>query len=241
MKENIDKFIGHFQERLREIGEINTGGYDHQYQKTLLVSALDALARCIYPRHNNRKRITEFVKGFSDWPDSQRVSLPHLSRLLARVPDPEFSPLRGFVREQIAAWKPGKIIYVKNDPEFNQIRTLWPKSSELRTPLEDLTIESCTHLQLFYTYRNSLIHEFRTPGHSMEWSDHNEPFYVHQDTLTPGGELKASGWLLTYPLPFVNDIVLKCLDGLKKYLKAEQIDPYESYNFGDYWLDPLNR
>lgn len=240
MEEHIDQFVDYFQERLCEIEEIKIGKYAQQYQKTLMLSALDALARCVYPRQSNRKRFTAFIERFSNWADSHRVSLPHLARLLARVPDPEFSDLRGSVRKQLVAWKSGKVVSIKKDPGLNQIKTLWPKSSELHAPLEHLTVESFTHLQLFYTYRNSLVHEFRPPGHGFEW-DEKEPFYAYRDTLNAAGVVKGGAWLLSYPLPFVRGVAQKCLEGLKQYLKVEQIDPYESYIFGDYWLESLNR
>ena len=84
MEENIEEFIGYFQERLGEIADIKTGKYQHQYQKGLFLSVVDALARCVYPTQFNRKRFTGFIAAFSNWTDCQRVSLPHLARFLIR-------------------------------------------------------------------------------------------------------------------------------------------------------------
>ena len=48
-------------------------------------------------------------------------------------------------------------------------------------------------------------------------------------------------WLLHYPLQFFEALVNSALSNLHTYLLDNGIDPYESYVFGGYWLEPLNR
>lgn len=72
--ESIDQFVSFFRERFREIGGITNFPYAHQYQKMLLMSALDTLARAVSPNESNiRRRFTSFVMVFAQWSECLRV------------------------------------------------------------------------------------------------------------------------------------------------------------------------
>lgn len=237
--ENIKTYIEHFREHLSAIRKVK--GFEHsaQYRKLLYVAVLDALARCVYPRRSNRERQVDFLTQFSEWKELHKVSLPHLAHLLARTPDPAFAKLRRYVKEQLAKWPHGLSGSPSQDPDVKEVRKHWPSDKEHRFPLEGVQLESLQHVHLFVTYRNSLVHEFRTPGHGYEFPS-EEPFYfgklegeVNQDS--------SAVHLLSYPVAFFERITTKCLDNLEKYLHENDIDPYLSYTFGDYWIDELNR
>lgn len=237
VNESISEFVTFFRDRFVEIEKISVL-YSHQYQKVLFFSAVDTLARVYQPeKTNNRKRFTSFVEEFSSWSDGRRVSLPHLSRVLEVSTDPQFGNLRQFVTEALQGWKTGRVLPLTADPKLEQIKERWPESVRLDGPLKGLTAESLTHIELIYAYRNILIHEFRTPTADFT---NTGPCYMYQTTLGSCGDPKRGGWILSYPVSFIKGVAFKCLEGLEAHLTKNQIDPYESFIFGDYWLDSLN-
>lgn len=238
--ENIDQFVSFFRDRLDEIGQINVL-YAHQYRKMLYLSAVDALARVRYPKEtSNQKRFTEFVGEFSKWPDSQRISLPHLDKLLQNADDPQFSALREFVRSKMSQWKSGKVYSLDTvDPNIKDMEQLWPKLKEGEdAKLAGLRLNCLTHVRLLYACRNVLMHEFRAPSADLSSSG---PCYVNQLNISYLGGPKTNVWTLSYPASFIKTLTTNCLDNLEVYLRLNQMDPYDSFVFGDYWLDALNR
>jgi len=240
LTENIDQFISFFRDRLDEIGKISNVLYAHQYQKLLYLSAVDALARVRWPKEpSNQRRFTEFVHGFAKWPDDRRVSLPHLDKLLKDSTALQFSALREFVRRKMKDWKPGRIYSLDVDPDIEDIIKLWPKSDDGKdVKLHGLGIKSLTHIKLLYACRNTLVHEFRSP--SADFSSAG-PSYVNQLSIPYVGGRKTEVWTLSYPVSFIKGIATNCLDNLETYLRQNKIDPYDSFVFGDYWQDLLNR
>lgn len=45
---------------------------------------------------------------------------------------------------------------------------------------------------------------------------------------------------LVYPVNFFRKIAATCIDNLDTYLKDSQLDPYDYYMFGTYWISELN-
>ena len=104
-------------------------------------------------------------------------------------------------------------------------------------PIEGVKFESLKHVHLLYTYRNSLIHELRNLGYGLEeLSLGKEPSY-HSMTMEDGKDT----WQLVYPLGFFENICETCIINLKEYLILNNIDPYNSFNFGSYWKEELNQ
>ena len=151
----------------------------------LLMSAMDALARVIYstePSNRNRKRFTSFVEKSSKWSDGWRVSLPHLAQLLEKTTDSQFFDLQQFVKEKMKGWKSGRDLSIEVDPELKQIEKLWPKSGNLNNRLKGLIPDSLTHNKLLYVYRNTLIHEFRSPSADCRLYKRRTPLHVSNYT-----------------------------------------------------------
>jgi hypothetical protein len=77
-------------------------------------------------------------------------------------------------------------------------------------------IKGCRYAELFYTYRNNLIHEFRAPGYGIE---------VASDTARPYHRgLQDDGWQLVFPAGFFAFIFASALSGLESYLMARDQD-----------------
>jgi len=236
LETGIDRFLGFFRNRLKEIGDLDCGQTTALFRKVLYSSILDALSRTTsHPKKGNRERITEFLRMFCNWPSCEKISLPHLVRLLEKVPDPAFSALRQYAFSLLDQWGEGEIISLDTDPDIENVKRHWPK--EIPKPLEDIQIEFLQHVNLFYRYRNSLVHELREPGYGMEFTDDSEPFY-HSMTDT---ESKTETWELVYPLPFYERLCEAAIKELKDYYLKDRIDPYSCYVFGTYWIEELNR
>lgn len=237
LKEDIDRFIGFFKDKLDTVKTANFGESDALLKKTLYVGFIDALSGTVsHKKKGNRERFVSFVETFTDWKHCNRVSLPHLVRLIQKVPDPEFSNLRKFAYERYDAWDEVRIIGLDFDPEYEEVKKLWP--SNVPKPLEDIQLSSLTHANLFYRYRNSLVHELRKPGYGVEYKDEeNAPFY--HSMLNPDTE--ESSWALVYPLGFYESLLESAMSLLRKYYETERINPYSQSTFGNYWIEVLNQ
>jgi len=155
----------------------------------------------------------------SNWEDKDRVSL---QQLLLNLNETGYCSghLYEETRNQVNSWTEGAIIRPSEDPFFNQI-------IGLANPDEKPLVMKARYSELFYTYRNCLVHEFREPGYGIEMSvDPSTPYY-HGMTNSP--------WQLVFPLPFIKELCLTCLNGLREYLITNEVNPYDSYGFGSMW------
>lgn len=235
----IESFIGYFKSHREKIAALGQDKDYRLYKKQLYVAILDGLSRSVFPRKGNRERFVGVVLNFGEWSDSGRVSLPHLVHLLAKSPYPIFSKTREWALQEISKWSDGEVVQLERDPSFEEARKHWPKDSESRMPIEKITLESLQHIQLLYAYRNSLVHEFRTPGYSFEFEGDKDPFYMSMSELE---DVEAGySWELSYPVAFFEVLCDNCIKNLEAYLKRDRLDPRASYAFGSYWFEELNR
>lgn len=236
LESKIKLFLGHFERKLDRLDDYVFEEQDRLFKKNIIVSIIDALARTTSIENStNRQRFTGIVEKFGNWSNHTRVSTPHLSYFLIRLREPSFEAARKFVFDRISSHSDGRLVHLADDPELSEVAKLWPVSVDQRL-LGELRLTSFTHLNLFYLYRNSLIHELREPGYGMEFSDSDtEPFYHGMTTDNDQQTLE-----LVYPLNFYFRIVRNVLKNLHSYLATNQIDPYECYKFGSSWVGELN-
>lgn len=235
----IERYLGHFEKEFSQVQSLQvTDGYHAAiYKKMIYVGIIDALSKCIYPRRGNRERFVTFLNDFSGWEHAHRISLPHLFQLLEKNPEPAFSKLRAFVITELEKWASGEIVTLDREPEIAAIKKLWPNEKEHQKLLNGLGVEALQHCNLFYTYRNSLIHEFRELGRGIESKTEDIPYYISFSYLE---EPDVEVWELTYPVTFFENMLGNCISELKRYLIQNNINPYNSYKFGTYWIDELN-
>ena len=236
LEEDIDRFLSFFEEKLSIVSETDFKDSNNLFRKILYVGLIDALSKTVSsPKKGNRERVTSFVLNFTDWEYCDRVSLPHLVRLLEKVPDPEFSAIREYAYSLQDQWCQGEVVSLEKEPTINEIKAKWPKGSP--KPLDDINLEHLQHVNLFYKHRNSIVHELREPGYGMEFKNDVAPFYHSMSQL----DSESYTWELVYPLGFYEKICSSALPKLKEYYIKERIDPYSLYTFGTYWLEELNR
>jgi hypothetical protein len=235
LQENIGRFLGFFEKKLDVIKKSEFDESTQLFKKILYLGLIDALSKSVtLPKTGNRERITSFLKYFSCWDSQERISLPHLVRLLTKVPDPQFSELREFAFEMHKKWNQGETVTLDRDLTYKEVKSLWPNT--VPKPLEDIQIEHLQHANLFYRHRNSLVHEMREPGYGMEFKIDDAPFY---HTMRTVDDISYT-WELVYPTGFFHKI---CSDGIAKlrdYYIKDKIDPYDHYKFGSYWIEGLN-
>ena len=217
LESQINPFISFFYEQFSSIRSAQFEKYDKLYKKILYVATIDTLSKTVYPKKRNRDRFISFIRNFSTWEFCEKISLPHLAKLLEIVPDPEFSNLRKFAFSHFDQWEEGFVIRLDKDPNYAEVQNLWPRDKEQVKPIENVQLDFLRHDHLFYTYRNSLVHELREPGYGIEFSsmDANQPFYHHMAHLDKDKE--TISWELVYPLGFFESICETALKKLKTY------------------------
>lgn len=196
------------------------------------------------PKRGNRNRFIYFLERFCRWPDGERISLPHLVELLGKNPDPAFEKLRKWTLTRFKALPVhgGPPMPISHDPLFKEVNNEGPVSKEHRTPLEGIDLVSLKHFHLLYVYRNVLVHELRTPGYGMGFGeDDQEPFYHGMSTVGSDGERTSSTVELVYPWKFLHHLCETSLGQLKEYFASNNLNPYDSFVFGTYWIRELNR
>jgi len=249
--ENISRFISFFREQLGSISAIclSAPGDLLIFKKILYVSMVDTLSKAAYPQlgsRNNRERFVTFIKNFVNWKYSEKISLPHLTVILENTSDPGFSQLRQLANYQFNRWVQGEIIGLDKDPDYSDVNDLWPrdkngKPKPIKVHGKQIRIDLLTHGSMFYSYRNTLIHEMRKPGYGVDWEKKVEPYYVSMDHLDDMGRMKGTSWELVYPINFLALLCENALEQLEKFYRKNQIDPYSLFTYGTYWIEELNR
>lgn len=238
----IQDFDDYLTEKLKGIDEIKNGDC-LLYRKILYVSFLDSLAACIYPNAGNKYRFISLIEIFSHWEDRNRVCMLHLSRFCSLNSEPELERLRERSFSVLKRWQIDAdgtaTIKASNNPEFDEVRSLWAKSkseSGLAYQLNDFKLTS-----LLYRLRNSLVHQFQSQGRELGPVLPDQPFYILHKTVGFDDQLVPSHFELVYPSEFLSKLCSSILENVVVYLKCGNINPFPNYYAGDYWLGELNK
>jgi len=236
LEESIEKYLKFFRNRLEEIRNLDCGHASDLFRKILYSNLLDSLSKTLaHPRKGNRERIVEFVRISCEWPTCDKISLPHLVRLAEKLSDRRFSGFRQYSFSLLDQWSYGEVIYLNKDPDIQDVKRHWPK--DMPKPLENIKIEFLQHVNLFWRYRNNMVHELRKPGYGIESTGDAQPFYhsmTHSDT-------NQETWELVYPVKFYDNLCETAINNLNEYYRKNKIDPYSCHIFGTYWIEELNR
>jgi hypothetical protein len=216
-KRAVEQFVEHFHQ---EAKAIRAGLPLHR--KVLYATALDALARAAFgPTLGNRERITRLIRELSGWSDADRVSLPQLQQRL-RAKGRHRHRLYRKVSSDLNSWIGGAKIGLQYSPPATALMPL-AQGDEAKT------IAECHYSELFYAYRNSLVHEFREPGYGWDVAGTSvQPFYMSYLGM-------EEQWELVFPVRFFESVVTGALSGLKAHLLRHKIDPYKNFQFGSMW------
>ena len=235
---DIEQYIEYFENQLRGITsltlieQLNVPAVSiPMYKKLHIVSMIDTWGRARFPKiKRNNKRFIRTIKECSGWDDCQRISLPQMAITLQCTSNKISSSFKTTAESMLIKWDYGHIYRINEvDPTENEIINL--AETEEDKKIARKIFKKAMHANLFYTYRNHLVHEFREPGYGIDFSnDDSSPYYHGMDSLD--GE---SSWELVYPLGFFIAIACSILKNLKKHLIDNDMNPYYFYEFGSLW------
>lgn len=224
----IELFVNYFQKEITKVSSIA----NNLYKKLLYSCILDALSTARFPHHRTDQKMISFLLDCSPKAELNRVSLIQLGLMLNyTLSDQEkaTSQLLQHVRQETAKMKVGIVYRGRDvDPFYNQL----DKKSTFK---EKKVLKLARYVNLFYAYRNEMVHGFKELGYGIELSaDDSNPYY-HSCMNEP--------WQLVFPAAFFQMLCINALNGLKNYLEADEIIPYDQYEFGDMWvkLEKLDR
>jgi len=216
MKESITTFINYFCDQVENIRD----DYNILHRKILFASIIDPLSRAAYgPERTHRERVTKLIVNHSFWDVCIRVSLPQLV-LTLEDRNLQETDLYHEASARLSTWQSGRIIRLNQSPSVDELETY-------STGDTIDFLKKCRYLELFYTYRNNLIHEFREPGYGIEMSEDGTTPYYHSMTDNP--------WQLVYPIGFFKGLCESILESLPSYFRDNNITPHDQFEFGSLW------
>ena len=215
-RSEVDQFLEHFVAQAQDIGQV----VSPFHRKVLYAAAFEPLARAAYGTSGtHRERIVKLIRDVAKWPESERVSLPQLKLRLLGAKRHRYTLYRA-TSKRLAEWENGGKVLLSSSPTTTEVL------AEAK-PEEHIHVRDAQYVQLFYTYRNNLIHEFREPGYGTDWSGKSiHPFY---------GSYIDGSWELVFPVGFVGALYEQTFLGLREHLLANKIDPYKQFKFGSLW------
>lgn len=219
--EEIERFIEYFRDQKTKIEIIQPLAY----RKILYATALDPLARAAFgTASSHRSRILRLLSDVTHWEHGRKVSLPQLCIAL-KEDGLASSDLYLAAREKLQRWPKGHVLRLDQSPNLDEL------VSDAQDERAGKVLAACQYQELFYTYRNNLVHEFREPGYGMEMSDDGSSPYYHSMSL----EKRGMSWELVFPVGFFSWVYSESVEGLLEYLAKEGIDPYSNFEFGTRW------
>jgi hypothetical protein len=217
--ESADTFIAHFNDQLNSIRLVKSV----LHRKVLYAVALDPFSRaCFGKEGTHREKVSRVIKELSGWSSQNRISLPQLKLNLEQSHEESTGHLYTEVCSKLSDWPEGHIIRLHESPEKGWLESLADNKKQAEL------VARCQYVNLFYNYRNGLVHEFREPGYGFEFSnDGSEPYY-HGMIDCP--------WQLVYPVAFFDSLVASILENLAHFFSVNSIEPHDQFEFGDIWL-----
>ncbi|MBU1298243.1 MAG: hypothetical protein KKB77_03755 [Bacteroidetes bacterium] len=230
LAENIDRFFTHFQNRHDGILTTQFKLDDVVCKSILLCSIIDTISKCVYDTLSNREKFTFFLDDFSGWPHRDRISLVQLHYFLEKETDIKYEQTKSYVESRFKSFAPGLVHHPNNDEHLSQIPHLKSIESQIR---------KFSYARLLYKFRNSVVHDFKTPGSGMDFGDIEDVYYHsmgHYELQNDKYVLIRSTWELVFPIKFLSKLVLQSIANLKSYCTTHSINPYNFYYFPTSWL-----
>ena len=218
-RDSIENFMAHFRRQCEEIAEVQS-----QFHRTVLyTTALDPLARAAYGKakpREHRANLVRLIVEHGGWAAAIRISLPQLTQTLRTKGRARFRLHRHAV-QSLNAVPVGTKVPLAHSPQKND---LLPFAA---TDWERETLNLHTYANLFYDYRNNLVHEFREPGYGTDWSRKStDPYYTNS---------AFSERELVFPVGFIEKLYQNTLESLESALLAEKRPPHSRFTFGSHW------
>lgn len=236
---HIDQFFRYWTRQAKVIAETTFVENAEVYRKTLFCCIIDAIATVAArgAKLSHRLKFTQAVRDYGNWPDHSKVSTPHVIALLELTDDPSFKKAREYVanlpRDNTS------VVSITKDPEFAVLEQVWPvgnRGSRQLMKIEGVQLDYLRHDNLLYSLRNTLVHEARTHGTSLPLEWQKVPYYHKVVNLDTGDR----SWSLNYPSAFLITLTENIIVAVEQGCRADNVDPYSFFHFGDFWLQRLN-
>lgn len=216
---SIEQFVGHFRDAMESIETVPS----QLHRKVLYAAALDPISRAAFgPRgkkDTHRDWIVRTLVELADWKEASHISLPQLQLLLRHKKRTRFRLYRE-VSKRLEQWPTGLYIPATDSPTRAELL-------KYAAPEDEDAMRQCQYVQLFYTYRSNLIHEYREPGYGTDWGrPRKKPFYT-SSTFGP--------WELVFPVAFFADLFSRSLTGVEAHLLKNRQNPHYNFKFGSLW------
>ncbi|MGO3423307.1 MAG: hypothetical protein ACTIMZ_12760 [Pseudoalteromonas distincta] len=254
LEEKVDRFKEYY------LGLIKTAECEQNitnqkvHSKILSCSIFDAISKSIFPEiSSNCQRFTALVRLCENWPESQKVSLLHLVRLLEITPNLPSSTneLKIYATQQFESKFPNSNSIMSNnkaissDVEIEAILELWPTQNGKPIKIGKVLPHQLKHEYLLWLYRNSVVHEYRNPGRGVELGLYVPEYAFYQEMATVSKidekEFKfTSLWELVYPYRFFINLCKEALDVVSLLHNKNKTSPFQAYSEGTFWLPNFN-
>ncbi|MFA5921142.1 MAG: hypothetical protein WC856_07600 [Methylococcaceae bacterium] len=219
--EAIEKFISYFQEKKIDISSIQP----IFCRKIIYAAALDTIARAAFGKtYTNHDRYIKLLNELTNWQYREHISLPQVC--LAFEKEGISDNLYSEAKAQLVRWPHGQILSLDNSPLLSTLKPLADSEKSNRFLFKS------QYAELFYIYRNNLIHEFREPGYGFEGlSTQNQPYYHGMTDM----DTNNTTWELVFPVGFFEYLYNEALVGLKIHLVRDNINPFCQFELGSKW------
>lgn len=226
LKDDVDLIFNYFEKVRSSIVNAQFSECDEISKSILLCSLMDTLSRCVYPKLPNRERYVCFVDDFSGWDNKNKISLVQLHYFLKNEEDKIYEPIKSYVAGKVSRMRRGTIYKTSFDEYLHDLKYLKVIESQ---------IQKFNYANLFYKFRNYLVHEFRTPGFGSNFSKSRD---IHYYSLTQISDKPVTTtWELVFPAIYLSNIVKNSIDNLRNYCMEVKYNPYDSFEFKTQWLD----
>lgn len=136
-------------------------------------------------------------------------------------------------------WPRSQPVLLSYDPFYEELVTYWRENYKINGRI---TLEYFKHLNLFYSLRNSYVHENRPLGYSFELFSETKPHYisrgvVRRDEDGNGVNSPHEAFELMHPTAFYFQLIETALPRMKNYCNENSINPYDNFRFGTEWID----
>jgi hypothetical protein len=257
IKEKIERFKKFNLKLIEQVNSLPEKGPENIHTTILLCSIFDSLSKSRFPNEKkNAIRFKKLIQECKQWPESQHLSLLHVVRAFEvnsgfsdkfkELKDWSFTKLTECLPNSSSIVQRSPGIEINIDPHVSEIEIMWPKDSKsqnLKIGGKDLF--HFKHENMFWCYRNSVVHEYRIPGNGAESISQSVdyPYYMKVSSIESASSTSiyfSNKWELFYPMNFFERMCHIALDIVSTYHIENQTSPFEVYSDGSYWIPSFN-
>jgi hypothetical protein len=184
-----------------------------------------------------------FINEITKWDEGKLLSLPHLYGFFKIHPEPKYAGIRKFINEKYSKLIPGQVYTINQidifDTDFMGLLTNRTTPNIFDRNIKG-SIYQVQHYNLFYKYRNALLHEMRPLSGEISIEGYDVPHYIHMTTESNIFKGENGYWSLYYSESFLNKLCKDSILFTKDYLANEMVDPLAFVDNGNYWVEELN-